>query len=51
VPCAQGRRDVALLRESLEAAQAQQARLRERIATLEADVQDVLSPLALLLKP
>lgn len=47
----QARRDVVLLRESLEAAQAQQARLRERIATLELNVQNVLTQLARLLEP
>ena len=47
----QGRHEVAHLRESLVAAQAEQARLRDRIGALERDLQDVLAQIARLLEP
>jgi len=47
----QARRKVALLRESLFAAQEEQARLRERLATLEQNLQAILAQIASLLDP
>lgn len=45
------RREVALLRENLEAARAEQTRLRERITALEQDMEGVLAQLSRLLEP
>jgi hypothetical protein len=44
------RRDVEQLRQTLADAQAEQARLRERIAALERDLQDVLAQIVRLLE-
>jgi len=46
----QGRREVAHLRESLIAAHAEQARLRDQMGALERDLQDVLAQIARLLE-
>lgn len=47
----QARREVAHLRESLTAAQAEQVRLRVRIGALERDLQNLLTQIARLLEP
>lgn len=44
------RRDVAQLRQALADAQAEQAQLRERMATLESTLQDVLAQIARLME-
>jgi hypothetical protein len=44
------RRDVAHLRQTLAAAQAEQAQLRERITTLERNLEDVLAQIARLME-
>jgi cell division protein FtsB len=44
------RRDVAQLRQTLADTQAEQAQLRERIATMESALQDVLAQIARLME-
>jgi hypothetical protein len=45
------RQEVDLLRQNLEAAQADQTQLRDRVAALERDIQDILARLARLIEP
>ena len=45
------RLEVAQLRQSLEAAHAEQAQLRERIAALERDIEDILARITRLMEP